>query len=440
MATTTEPNLPFLVSGGAFVTAKALQCIHRGKREYFAHSLNAYGRTGEPCPRCCTVIKRITDRTSARGVSENARPAPRVLPFPRLPTDNGLEARFRRFSVPTVLEGAGVLDHSAVIDFHQHFIPDFYRDAAVAAGHVNPDGMPGFPDWSVDEALGMMERNGITVAVVSVSSPGVHFGDDAAARRLAREVNEHIAGVRDEHPDRFAFLASLPLPDTAGALAEIEYVYDTLPADGVVMETNAGGLYLGDPAMGEVLDALDRRRVLAYRILAPRRSRVLYMGAPELAAPPRTILKEREMNVYRNIVRGLFAAIFVAGGIAHLVLGRVAPEGYAVFGDTALLPWLSALWDSFVMPNIYWLTIALGIFEIAVGLGILLRRTARLAAWGMVAFLVFITILGYGFPTGSFWEDFLKNRIVTIVMAGALVPLLFGGDSRRDPKRRVGAS
>ena len=114
--------------------------------------------------------------------------------------------------------------HSPVIDFHAHLVPDFYRDAATAAGYGNPDGIAGFPPWSVDEALGMMDRNGITVAVASVSSPGVHFGDDAAARHLARAVNEFNAGVRDKHPDRFAFLASLlPLPDIEGALAEVSY-------------------------------------------------------------------------------------------------------------------------------------------------------------------------------------------------------------------------
>ncbi|MGO1392545.1 zinc finger domain-containing protein, partial [Agrococcus casei] len=26
---------------------------------YFAHSLNAYGRGGEPCPRCGTDIRRV---------------------------------------------------------------------------------------------------------------------------------------------------------------------------------------------------------------------------------------------------------------------------------------------------------------------------------------------------------------------------------------------
>lgn len=50
----------------------------------------------------------------------------------------------------------------------------------------------------------------------------------------------------------------------------------------------------------------------------------------------------------------------------------------------------------------------------------------------MVAFLVFITTVGYGFPTDSFGEDLLKNRSITIVMALLLMPLLaLGGDRRR---------
>lgn len=151
---------------------------------------------------------------------------------------------------------------SSVIDFHAHFVPDFYRDAAAGAGYGNPDGIAGFPHWSVDEALSMMDRNGITVAVASVSSPGVHFGGDAAARHLARIVNEFNAGVVAKYPDRFAVLASLPLPDIDGALAELTYAYDVLHANGVVLETNARGLYLGDPTMEPVLDALDQRQAL----------------------------------------------------------------------------------------------------------------------------------------------------------------------------------
>ena len=44
--------------------------------------------------------------------------------------------------------------------------------------------------------------------------------------------------------------------------------------------------------------------------------------------------------------------VFVGGGIAHLVLGSVAPDAYAAFGETALVPALQELWANSVMPNI----------------------------------------------------------------------------------------
>ncbi len=126
----------------------------------------------------------------------------------------------------------------------------------------------------------------------------------------------------------------------------------------------------------------------------------------------------------RPITRVLFAVIFLAGGIAHLVLGRVAPDSYEVFGDTALFGGMRTWWSGFVMPHIGWLTLAVACYEIACGLGMLWRPTVRLAAWGMVGFLVFITVVGYGFPTDSIGEDLLKNRSITLVMALVLVALL----------------
>lgn len=130
------------------------------------------------------------------------------------------------------------------------------------------------------------------------------------------------------------------------------------------------------------------------------------------------------MRYYRITIRALFALVFIGGGISHFILGRAQPEGYAVFADTALIPWLSDVWLSFVMPNIGWLTIMLGIYQVACGLGLTTRRFVRIAVWGMLVFLVFITIVGYGFPTESFGEDLLKNRSITIVMAMLLLPLL----------------
>ncbi len=150
------------------------------------------------------------------------------------------------------------------IDVHAHYLPDAYRSAGLAAGIARPDGMPAWPSWDPAAALAAMDRLRIASAVLSVSSPGVHFGNDAAARSLARAVNEAGAEVVAVHPARFGLFASLPLPDTDAALVEVGYALDTLHADGVVLLTNYRGIYLGDPRFDALFAELDRRHAVAF--------------------------------------------------------------------------------------------------------------------------------------------------------------------------------
>ncbi|WP_394279158.1 bifunctional DNA-formamidopyrimidine glycosylase/DNA-(apurinic or apyrimidinic site) lyase [Microbacterium sp.] len=53
-----------LIEGGTSFDAQYVNV--NGQAGYFAHSLNAYGRTGQPCPRCGTPIVRVsfTNRSS----------------------------------------------------------------------------------------------------------------------------------------------------------------------------------------------------------------------------------------------------------------------------------------------------------------------------------------------------------------------------------------
>jgi hypothetical protein len=77
---------------------------------------------------------------------------------------------------------------SVTIDLHHHVVPDFYWQASneggEAAGGITP------PRWSLDGALAYLDEAEIDAAVASISTPGVNFGDDAAARALARRTNE----------------------------------------------------------------------------------------------------------------------------------------------------------------------------------------------------------------------------------------------------------
>jgi hypothetical protein len=71
-----------------------------------------------------------------------------------------------------------------LIDVYAHFLTEGYVNAARAAGHVRPDGVPGWPSCSAEEHLPLMDRWDVATAMLSISSPGTHFGDDVAARRL----------------------------------------------------------------------------------------------------------------------------------------------------------------------------------------------------------------------------------------------------------------
>ncbi|MFE2212908.1 amidohydrolase family protein [Streptomyces canus] len=153
---------------------------------------------------------------------------------------------------------------SGLIDVHAHLLPDFYVEQATAAGHAHPDGMGGWPSWSVEAHLDLMDRNGIETAMLSMSSPGVHFGDDKAARLLARRVNEYTAELTRDHPGRFGNFVSLPLPDVDASLEEIAFAYDELDADGVALLTHTHGVYLGDPRLERVFAELDRRRAVVF--------------------------------------------------------------------------------------------------------------------------------------------------------------------------------
>jgi predicted TIM-barrel fold metal-dependent hydrolase len=147
------------------------------------------------------------------------------------------------------------------IDVHAHYLPELYREALRAAGHDQPDGFPYIPDWSAADHVQVMDRLEIEVSYLSVSSPGV-LGD----ADLARAVNEEGRRAAVDHPGRFGLLASLPLPDVDGAMAEIAHASEHLDADGFVLLTNVDGTYIGDASFAPILHELDRRhaRVLLH--------------------------------------------------------------------------------------------------------------------------------------------------------------------------------
>jgi len=146
------------------------------------------------------------------------------------------------------------------IDTHCHFSSLGF----IAEITARKTGQKALMEWTPAMTIEAMDRDGVATSITSTSEPSVWFGDDAAARKLARECNDYAARLMADHPKRFGMFATLPLPDVDGALKEIEYALDTLNADGVCFMTSYEGKYLGDPMFAPVMEELNRRKAIAY--------------------------------------------------------------------------------------------------------------------------------------------------------------------------------
>ena len=132
---------------------------------------------------------------------------------------------------------------AGLIDVHHHIVPPFYLDerraqiAGARGGQISPQWL----NWTPELALAEMDAHGVAKAVLSLSSPGVWFGDRTAARHTTRRCNCYAADLAQRHPGRFGLFAALPLTARLQAQAEAAPVPDNLP----VLGNNAYRLSLG---------------------------------------------------------------------------------------------------------------------------------------------------------------------------------------------------
>jgi predicted TIM-barrel fold metal-dependent hydrolase len=144
------------------------------------------------------------------------------------------------------------------IDMHHHFAPP----AWVADVKDRPLLQRANTTWTPQQSIDDMDKGGVAAAVVSITNPGLWFGDPAQARRLARGCNDYGAKLMSDHPTRFGLLAAMPLPDIDATLKEIAYALDNLKADGISLFTSYGDRWLGNPVFRPVMEELNRRKAL----------------------------------------------------------------------------------------------------------------------------------------------------------------------------------
>jgi len=228
---------------------------------------------------------------------------------------------------------------TTAIDVHHHFLPPFYKPLAKGWLDKFATGVAAVMAWTPEASLAAMDEANVRRALLSISSPGVHFGDDAQARDLARDCNDYAVSLGAQHPGRFAFFAALPMPDVEGAIREAERALALDGARGVGLLSNYGGRYHGEPAFRPLFEWLNRRRAIVY--VHPTDAPCCAGLVPQLATP----LIEFPVDTARTIASLLWSGTLSAfpnirfifshgGGAMPMVMERVVAMGFV---DRSLL-------------------------------------------------------------------------------------------------------
>jgi aminocarboxymuconate-semialdehyde decarboxylase len=157
---------------------------------------------------------------------------------------------------------------SKVVDLHCHYLnPEVNAKTA----HLNPaqyDPTTVFADdltretnvkqmktrapklTGVTERLVDMDRMGVDVQAICPAPYHFFYWTEADyGAQLAREVNEGIAKIAADTPDRFVGLGSVPLQDSQLAIRELDYCVKKLGMRGIEICTNVNGKNLTDPSL-----------------------------------------------------------------------------------------------------------------------------------------------------------------------------------------------
>ena len=109
-----------------------------------------------------------------------------------------------------------------------------------------------------------MDRVGIDVEVISLSTPNIFFADAKNQPEVARILNDAYAELIARHPKRFKGFASIPMDNPDAALLELHRAIDELKLNGVVLLSNIQGRALTAPEYRPFFEEADRMRLCIF--------------------------------------------------------------------------------------------------------------------------------------------------------------------------------
>jgi predicted TIM-barrel fold metal-dependent hydrolase len=112
-----------------------------------------------------------------------------------------------------------------------------------------------------DLRLADMDDQGVDVAVLSLSSPGVQNLSAADATVVARDVNDALAEIVAANPERFQALAAIPTPSPEAAVEELERAVTQLGFRAAMLYGRTGDKLADAPEYDELYATAARLRV-----------------------------------------------------------------------------------------------------------------------------------------------------------------------------------
>jgi aminocarboxymuconate-semialdehyde decarboxylase len=109
-----------------------------------------------------------------------------------------------------------------------------------------------------------MDRVGIDIEVISLSTPNVFFADGQRQAEVARMVNDAYAELVALHPARFKGFASIPMDSPDDALKELHRAIDELRLNGVILLSNIRGKPLTLPDYRPFFEEANRMKLCIF--------------------------------------------------------------------------------------------------------------------------------------------------------------------------------
>jgi hypothetical protein len=109
--------------------------------------------------------------------------------------------------------------------------------------------------------LAHMDDQGVDVAVLSISTPGVQNLPDADAVAVARDTNDQLAEIVAGNPDRFRAFAAIPTQSPSAAAAQLERAVTELGFLGAMLYGRTGSKLPDDPEYDELYATAERLQV-----------------------------------------------------------------------------------------------------------------------------------------------------------------------------------